>query len=165
MMSLKYVTMTFLVLLTSAIGGIEVSSVVDRTAVTNYLQSELASIAKAHNSINSLLREKRIPIGDQPCSLRDVFASDNKQHGKLMVILSDDSNDIECRVALERAPIGSKCIAPCGCTGSQQWIQFAVLNRMRRSEPSQWMVCQVRLFSFLQGVNRYVSSFLPFRCY
>ena len=147
-MSLKYVTMTFLVLLSSAIGGFEVNSVVDRTAVTTFLQSELASIAKAHNSINSLLREKRIPIGDQPCSLRDIFNTDNKQHGKLMVILSDESNEIECRIALERAPIGSKCIAPCGCTGSQQWIQFAVLNRMRRSEPSQWMVCQVRSFAF-----------------
>jgi hypothetical protein len=39
-------------------------------------------------------------------------------------------------------PVGSKCIAPCGCTGSQQWIQFSVLNRMRRSDPSQWITCQ-----------------------
>ena len=98
-MSLKYVTMIFLVLFSYAIGGIEVSSVVDRTAVTTFLQSELASLAKEHNSINSLLREKRIPVGDQPCSLRDIFNTDNKQHGKLMVILSDESNEIECRVA------------------------------------------------------------------
>lgn len=114
----------------------------DNSAITKYLQNELASISTAHNSIRSFLREKRIPIGDQPRSLQPLVGADSKQKGKLMVTLSDESNDIECRVALEKAPIGSKCVAPCGCTGSQQWIQFAVLNRMRRSEPSQWVTCQ-----------------------
>jgi hypothetical protein len=49
---------------------------------------------------------------------------------------------MECRVSLGRAPIGSKCLAPCGCIGSQQWIQFSVLNRLRRKDPEQWQYCQ-----------------------
>jgi len=56
--------------------------------------------------------------------------------------VSTEENNLECRVALGRAPLGSKCIAPCGCTGSSQWIQFAELNRLRRKEPSQWKICQ-----------------------
>lgn len=133
----------FVAVTTFVSGSMEMGSVTDKSAISKFLQSELASIATAHNTIHTFLREKRIPIGEQPRSLKATSASDSKQQGKLMVILSEDTNEIECRVALERAPIGSKCIAPCGCTGSQQWIQFAVLNRMRRSEPSQWTTCQV----------------------
>ena len=123
--------------------GLEMGVASDNSAISKFLQGELASIATAHNSIHSLLRQKGIPIGDQPRSLRVIPGDSNKQK-KLVVTLSDETNDIECRVALERAPMGSKCIAPCGCTGSQQWIQFVVLNRMRRSEPTQWITCQVR---------------------
>lgn len=135
--------MCFVAMIVFVAGGLDTGAVMDKSAISKFLQSELSSIASAHSSIQSLLREKRIPIGDQPRSLKMVLGADNKEQGKLMVTLSDETNDIECRVALERAPIGSKCIAPCGCTGSQQWIQFAVLNRMRRSDPSQWMTCQV----------------------
>lgn len=115
------------------------------TTVTKFLQNEITSIATAHNSINSFLRDRKIPIGDVPGSLRtttsssDMLGSTGK---KLIVALSEESNNIECRVALERAPIGSKCIAPCGCSGSQKWIQFSVLNRMRRTDPAQWRICQ-----------------------
>ena len=137
----------FVAVTTFVSGSIEMGAVTDKSAISKFLQNELASIATAHNTIHTFLRDKRIPIGDQPRSLKLTSTSDSRQQGKLMVILSDESNEIECRVALERAPIGSKCIAPCGCTGSQQWIQFAVLNRMRRSEPSQWTICQVSFFS------------------
>lgn len=112
-------------------------------AVTKFLQTEITAMATAHNTINTFLREKKIAIGETSGSLRASRINDNiLQSGKLVVALSDDSNNIECRVALERAPLGSKCIAPCGCSGSQRWIQFSVLNRMRRTEPSQWKVCQ-----------------------
>jgi hypothetical protein len=141
------IALSLMTMITLVASGMETSTMVDNSAISKFLQGELASIATAHNSIQSLLRSKRIPIGDQPRSLRPILGPDNKQQGKLMVTLSDETNDIECRVALEKAPIGSKCIAPCGCTGSQQWIQFSVLNRMRRSEPSQWMTCQVLAFS------------------
>ena len=114
------------------------------TTVTKFLQNEITSIATAHNSINSFLRDRKIPIGDVPGSLRTTTNSDKIGGAgkKLIVALSEKSNNIECRVALERAPIGSKCIAPCGCSGSQKWIQFSVLNRMRRTDPGQWRVCQ-----------------------
>ena len=114
------------------------------STVTKFLQNEITSIATAHNSINSFLRDRKIPIGDLPGSLRTTTSSDiiGGTGKKLIVALSEESNNIECRVALERAPIGSKCIAPCGCSGSQKWIQFSVLNRMRRTDPSQWKTCQ-----------------------
>ena len=110
--------------------------------VTKFLQTEITAMATAHNSINTFLRQKKIAIGETSGSLRTLRNDHRLSGGKLVVALSDDSNNIECRVALERAPIGSKCIAPCGCSGSQRWIQFAVLNRMRRTDPSQWKVCQ-----------------------
>jgi E3 ubiquitin-protein ligase DOA10 len=56
--------------------------------------------------------------------------------------MSSDENHLECRVALTRAPVGRKLIAPCGCTGSQEWVLFAELNRLRRRDPSQWLTCQ-----------------------
>lgn len=137
------IAFAYIAMISCTASSLEMGVALDNSAITKFLQGELASIATAHNSIHSFLRQKGIPIGDQPRSLRVVPGADTKQK-RLMVTLSDETNDIECRVALEKAPIGSKCIAPCGCTGSQQWIQFAVLNRMRRSEPSQWITCQVR---------------------
>merc|ERR1711871_168512 len=49
---------------------------------------------------------------------------------------------VECRISLDRVDVGKKCIAPCGCVGSQRWIQFSEFNRLRRKEPSKWVQCQ-----------------------
>jgi hypothetical protein len=65
--------------------------------------------------------------------------SDKSKPRKVKVALSREDNNLECRVALGRAPVGKKLIAPCGCTGSQEWVQFAELNRLRRREPLQWI--------------------------
>ena len=83
--------------------------------------------------------KKRVPVGLTPRSLREI---DDRNQRKVQVALSTSENNLECRVALGRAPKGRKLIAPCGCTGSQQWVQFAELNRLRRREPSQWITCQ-----------------------
>jgi len=68
--------------------------------------------------------------------------SDKTESDKIKVTISTTEKPIECRVTLQNAPVGSKLIAPCGCIGSQQWIQFAEFNRLRRKEPSQWASCQ-----------------------
>lgn len=118
------------------------------TDTTKFLQTELTSLAVAHTSINTFLRDRKIAIGDVPGSLRSTFPASSNGGDRLVVALSDESNNIDCRVALERAPFGTKCIAPCGCTGSQRWVQVSTLNKMRRTDPSQWKVCQTCQQSF-----------------
>ena len=76
------------------------------------------------------------------------------------IALSTSKNNYDCRISFDKVtysftftnsliysysfkvPIGQKCIAPCGCTGSGKWIQFSELNRLRRKEPLQWITCQ-----------------------
>ena len=116
--------------------------------VTKFLQTELTALAAAHNSINTFLRDRKIAVGDAPGSLRTSLPGSSATSNRLVVALSDESNNIECRVALERAPVGAKCITPCGCTGSQRWVQVSVLNKMRRTDPAQWKVCQTCMQPF-----------------
>ena len=99
----------------------------------------LTFVVNVNLKIRNFLISKRIPIGGTPRSLKDAGDDVNR---KVKVALSTEDNDFECRVTLGKAPVGRKLIAPCGCTGSQEWIQFAELNRLRRKEPDQWVTCQ-----------------------
>lgn len=106
--------------------------------ILSFLQSEASMLSSAQHSIGSFLRSKKIPVGNTPGSLRPLMTLDTR---RLLVAMSRKNNTIECRVALGRAPLGSKLIAPCGCTGSSRWIQFSELNRLRRKDPDQWKAC------------------------
>lgn len=112
----------------------------------SFLQAEAAAVAEAQHNILTLLRQLRIPVESSSKSSQNDGIEGNVRGGskrlKLRVAVSTEENNLECRVALGKAPIGSKCIAPCGCTGSAQWIQFCELNRLRRKDPSQWKFCQ-----------------------
>ena len=108
-------------------------------SVLQYLQSESSALSSMQQAVQAFLQSKKIPVGGIPRSLR----KDEKAGApKVRIALSTKSNNLECRIALGRAPIGRKCVSPCGCTGSQQWIQFSELNRLRRKEPAQWTKCQ-----------------------
>jgi len=107
--------------------------------VLQYLQSESGALSSAQQTIHSFLQSKRIPVGGIP---RSLCKSGEGSQTKLRIALSTKLNNLECRIALGRAPLGRVCVSPCGCTGSQQWIQFSELNRLRRKEPSQWTKCQ-----------------------
>mmetsp|Transcript_21021 Transcript_21021/g.21142 ORF Transcript_21021/g.21142 Transcript_21021/m.21142 type:complete len:275 (-) Transcript_21021:59-883(-) len=106
--------------------------------VLAWLQSQSIEVASAQNNIKSFLTSRRIPVGSQPRSLRPS----NSTGERIRIALSTEDNDYECRISLGKATIGRKVVAPCGCTGSQEWVQFSELNRMRRRDPSQWVVCQ-----------------------
>lgn len=117
-------------------------SINDIAHARSFLQTEMSACVAAQQSIASFLVSKRIPIGGISGSLKK---SDIERHPddevKSRITISLPDNRIECRIALGRAPLGSKCVAPCGCTGSQKWVQFAELNKLRRKDPSQWQVC------------------------
>lgn len=115
-------------------------STTSQPTVFDFLQRESASVAANNNEIRNFLASKRIPIGGTPRSLKDM--GDSGVNRKVKIALSAEDSDIECRVTLGKAPLGRKLIAPCGCTGSQEWVQFAELNRLRRKEPNQWVTCQ-----------------------
>lgn len=108
--------------------------------VIPYLQSELASCSSAQQQILTFLHGKGIPVGLGPASLRKVRNIAESLRSRITVSTSD--NGVECRIALGTAPVGAKCVAPCGCSGSQKWVQFAELNRLRRKDPAQWTVCR-----------------------
>ena len=104
----------------------------------NYIERETTILTNSQHTVAEFLRQKNIPLGL------------NSKHGgvalsvrkKLLVAVSSLQNPIDCRVTLGKAPIGAKCVAPCGCSGSQKWIQFLVLNKLRRRDPDQWKVCR-----------------------
>lgn len=108
--------------------------------VLPYLQSEMSACSNAQQSILKFLHEKYIPIGMIAGSLRESLNS-KIDSVRSRIIVSTSNNNIECRVSLGKAPIGSKCVAPCGCTGSSKWVQFAELNKLRRKDPQQWTSC------------------------
>jgi len=115
-------------------------------SVMSYIQKESASVSNAQHAIKAFLNSKDIPIGlsNRPSSLSSSTNKEEEQsiHHQFDIAMSTSDNVIDCRVSLERIPLGSKCLAPCGCTGSQKWIQFSVLNKLRRNDPSQWKICR-----------------------
>lgn len=128
-----------------------------------FLQSEFSSLSSAQQNIVSYLNSMQIPINKEPRSLLKQSSRDILSR----IIVSSKENNIECRIALGRAPIGAKCVAPCGCTGSQKWVQFSELNKLRRKDPSQWKVCQTcqqkydyEVFSKFGGVKSSIIGLL-----
>jgi len=114
-----------------------------------FLQSELSQCSAAQQSILSFLRQKNVPIGTLPGSLRSKSNGGSGSDDILSrITMSTKDKEVECRISLGSAPEGAKCVAPCGCTGSQKWVQFAELNKLRRKDPSQWQVCRTCQQSF-----------------
>jgi hypothetical protein len=137
-MALKACVLVFCLSLYAVIGLVG-SATVAQQQTLQYLQSELATLSAAQQNVGSFLRSKRISIGLPPGSL-----SATRKIGSALsrIAVSTEENPVECRIALGKAPAGAMCVAPCGCTGSQKWVQFAELNRLRRKEPDQWQVCR-----------------------
>eukprot|EP01039_Chlorochromonas_danica_P003035 gene3035-3311_t len=109
-----------------------------------YLQKEQTAVTSAQRDIIDFLHSKKISIGREPTHPilgQQDSISDDESSLKAHVAISTESHPIECRVTLGPAPPGSLCVAPCGCTGSQKWVQFQVLNKLRRKEPNQWTTC------------------------
>lgn len=109
-----------------------------QVATLSFFQNELAGCREAQQSLSGFLHSNKISIGMKPGSIRSRLY----QRSRANAIISTEENKIECRVALGRAPLGVKCVAPCACTGSQKWIQFSELNKLRRKDPEQWTVCR-----------------------
>ena len=107
---------------------------VRRKQAIPYLQTEWSSCTSAQHGILKFL-------GSQGVEIRSESANSSKQtemRDDERITESTPSNSGECRISLGRAP-AETCVAPCGCTGSQKWVQFSQLNRLRRKDPSQWI--------------------------
>jgi hypothetical protein len=111
------------------------------TAIT-YLQQEQASCSHSQQNLLKFLRSHKIPIGSEQGSLRNSLNSAGFDRIEDRVITSTMENPVECRISLDKAPPGSKCISPCLCSGSQKWVQFSVINKLRRKDPASWKICQ-----------------------
>jgi hypothetical protein len=111
--------------------------------VSQHLQVEFASLSSIQNNLIQKLRNShKIPVGQLPGSLRSHQHADSTSDDITQrVITSTEDHPIECRITLDYAPIGSKCIAPCACTGSQKWVQFSVFNKLRRKDPGSYITC------------------------
>lgn len=107
--------------------------------VLQFLQKESSALSSAQTNVGGFLKSRGIRLGIK-ASERALPASAKKAEG-VRIALSTPDNNLECRVSLSRAAIGSKVIAPCRCSGSQEWVQFSELNRLRRRDPKQWTVC------------------------
>lgn len=110
----------------------------DFSRVLTYLQNEQAAVTSAQYNLLQFLRQRKVPIGQQPGSLRPVESTENEQS---RIVTSTVNNNIECRISFDRVPLGHKCIAPCQCMGSQKWVQFSVMNKLRRKDPAAWVTC------------------------
>lgn len=102
------------------------------TSSLQYLQTESSALAAHHHNVQSFLKNKGIPVGDKPRSLSALSLSRSKSRHesgqRLKVALSTKDNNLQCRVSLGKVPIGSKCVAPCGCGGSSKWITFSEVS-------------------------------------
>lgn len=109
-----------------------------------FLRLEMASCSLAQSSIKQFLHSRGIPVGEGSAAVQKNYPFQRLQQSSIhdRIIRSTDSNNIECRISLERAPVGAICVAPCGCSGSQKWVQFTELNKLRRKDPKQWITCQ-----------------------
>jgi hypothetical protein len=137
----------FVVLLTWFVCVVQCVVVTPSTpSVLSYLQREQVSTATAQHTLLQFLHRHRIPIGSEAGSLRAALETEQSILDKITT--STDTHPVECRVTLGPAPSGAKCVAPCGCSGSQKWVQFSVLNRLRRKDPSQWTTCPTCRQSF-----------------
>jgi hypothetical protein len=137
-------SLTICILLANFIRSSRAGGEVTNAAVMSYLQQESAAVTSAQHAVQQMLLSKNIPVGLSPLATQAL-----RTHRKLKeveepyrIALSTDDNDITCRISLVNVPVGKKCVAPCGCSGSQEWVQFTELNRLRRLDPSQWTVCQ-----------------------
>ena len=112
-------------------------------SLQTYLHNEALALSEAQQQISSFLISKNIPIKSLniPREERKRLSA-LAEKSKSRVCVSKEENEVECRISLDRVDIGKKCIAPCGCGGSQRWIQFSEFNRLRRKEPSKWVTCQ-----------------------
>ncbi|KAJ1393491.1 hypothetical protein B484DRAFT_408182 [Ochromonadaceae sp. CCMP2298] len=118
------------------------SSTSTSSPVIPYLQSELSATSTAQQGILAFLHAKQVPLGQLPGSLRSKGASGGAADLLSRITVSTKQNHVECRISLGRAALGAKCVAPCGCSGSQKWVQFSELNKLRRKDPSQWTSCR-----------------------
>jgi hypothetical protein len=140
MIVLTFVALLILKIVRSNIAFVEAPTSSSYYKCLKFLEDEIYSTAENQQIIKNNLHQKLIPIGLKPNSLR--AQSKKKVDVKSRIIVSTESNNVECRIALGKAPIGSKCVAPCSCSGSQKWIQFSELNKLRRNDPKQWQTCQ-----------------------
>lgn len=132
--------------------------------IVPYLQTELSFCTEAQQNILNFLKTKGVEIGASPVINKRIAKRVDDVRSR--IIVSTEENDVECRISLGRAPIGSKCIAPCGCSGSQKWVQFSEFNRLRRKDPSQWQTCktcqqrfEAELFSVYGGVEANIIGY------
>lgn len=109
--------------------------------IMNWLRQQQVEVSMAQTNLVQKLRDFGIPVGMPPGSLLQQHQDQNMDDLHNRVITSTHDNQIECRITLGRAQIGKKCVAPCQCTGSQKWVQFSVLNKLRRKDPRAWITC------------------------
>ena len=115
----------------------------EKASLQSYLQNEALSLSDAQQQVTKFLLSKNIPIKSGHLTREERRRKAEEQaKDDVRVCVSTEENEIECRISLDRVDIGKKCIAPCGCVGSQRWIQFSEFNRLRRKEPSKWVTCQ-----------------------
>lgn len=104
----------------------------------NYLHQEHIHLSEIQSKLVSFLQSNQIPISSEISLVHkseDIPVQDR-------ITISSKQNPVECRITLTKVKSGKLCVAPCKCTGSQKWVQFSVLNQLRRKDPKQWMVCQ-----------------------
>lgn len=106
--------------------------------ILGYLQREQTACSLAQQNIVNILRSKNIPIGLESTNIEETKEDNDANR----IAISTEKHPLECRISLGPAPSGAKCIAPCGCSGSQKWIQFSLYNRLRRKDPQSWKSCQ-----------------------
>ena len=157
-------------------GGPAVPS--DSERALQWLENEMTATSAAQSEILRQLRGQHlIPIGQLPRSLAhlrrhpDQASQEQEEDIKSRIVVSTSDNNVECRISLGRAPLGAVCVSPCGCVGSQKWIQFRELNTLRRKDPSQWAVCQTcqqkieyDIFSHYGKTERVITSIVLLLC-
>ena len=147
-----------LFIITSLVSSLS-SKYASSTEILQHLQTEAHQLSCIQRNLDETLSQKGIHV----CGIKIAEKNHLSHHQRVCV--STVEHPVDCRVSLSAIPFGSKGIAPCGCTGSQKWIQFSLANKLRRKDPEQWKICKVSFYRdvLLNSTHRIVHFLLVHR--
>ena len=93
-----------------AVVGAE-ASLSSSSSLVGYLQQESAAVTQAQHAVQQFLLAKQVPVGLPPLASQALRRSRRaaKQATPFRIAVSSEDNDLTCRIALTRVPVGRKC--------------------------------------------------------
>jgi hypothetical protein len=91
----------------------------DTEHVLEWLRVEKEKLFQLRADIKNNLASKQV-FGDAPAAGHTAPTSRPQLQSLLRAVKSTSTNDINCRINLDRVPFGAKALSPCNCKGTNE---------------------------------------------